>query len=68
MGRRVRRHFSILASYLVFFFNSLSVGGGESNWVHSARRPLIGLLLPAPGDYDGEFMWNEDWQGKPKYS
>jgi hypothetical protein len=30
--------------------------GVESNWVHSARRSLIGLLYPAPGDYDdGEF-------------
>jgi hypothetical protein len=30
----------------VFFFNSHSGGGGgvESNWVQSARRPLIGLL------------------------
>jgi hypothetical protein len=28
----------------------------ESDWVHSAQRPLIGLLQPAPGDYDdGEF-------------
>jgi hypothetical protein len=27
----------------------------ESNWVHSARRPLIGLLWPALGDYEGEF-------------
>jgi hypothetical protein len=26
-------------------------------------------IVPAPGDYDdGEFWWNEDWQGKPKYS
>jgi hypothetical protein len=27
----------------LFFFNSHS-GGVESNWVHSARRPLNGLL------------------------
>jgi hypothetical protein len=28
----------------------------ESNCVHSAQRPVIGLLQPAPGDYDdGEF-------------
>jgi hypothetical protein len=26
-----------------YFVNSLS-GGVESSWVHSARRPLIGLL------------------------
>jgi hypothetical protein len=26
-------------------------------------------IVPALGDYDdGEFWWNEDWQGKPKYS
>jgi hypothetical protein len=27
-------------------------------------------IVPAPGDYDdGVFIWwNEDWQGKPKYS
>jgi hypothetical protein len=27
-------------------------------------------IVPAPGDCDddGEFWWNEDWQGKPKYS
>jgi hypothetical protein len=26
-------------------------------------------IVPAPGDYvDGEFWWNEDWQGKHKYS
>jgi hypothetical protein len=35
----------------------------EFNWIHSARRPLIGLLETAPGDYD-----DGDWQGKPKYS
>jgi hypothetical protein len=28
---------------VINFFNSLSEGV-ESNWVHSARRPLIGLL------------------------
>jgi hypothetical protein len=26
-------------------------------------------IVPAPSDnVDGEFWWNEDWQGKPKYS
>jgi hypothetical protein len=26
-------------------------------------------IVPAPGDYDnGDFLWNEDWQGKPKCS
>jgi hypothetical protein len=26
-------------------------------------------IVPAPGDCeDGEIWWNEDWQGKPKYS
>jgi hypothetical protein len=32
----------------------------ESNWVHSALRPPIGLIVPAQGDYDegeiGEMM------------
>jgi hypothetical protein len=38
---------------LIFLIRLLWV---ESNWVHSARRPLIGLLKPNPSDYDnGEF-------------
>jgi hypothetical protein len=35
----------------IFFL--ICLVGVESNWVHSARRPLIGLFQPAPGDYDG---------------
>jgi hypothetical protein len=43
----------MLLNYL--FFNSHSVGWSP-NWVHSARRPLNGLLYFPPGDYyDGEF-------------
>jgi hypothetical protein len=39
------------------------------NWVHSARRPLNGLLyLPRVIVMMENFWWNEDWQGKPKYS
>jgi hypothetical protein len=33
-----------------------TVGGWSPNWVYSARRPLNGPIVPAPGDYDdGEF-------------
>jgi hypothetical protein len=45
--------------------------GVESNWVHLALWPLIGLLLPAPGDYDdGEiggmiFRGNRSIRRKP---
>jgi hypothetical protein len=55
----------------VFFFNSNS-GGMESNWVHSARRPPIGLFYLPPVDYeDGEFgemiigMENRSTRRKP---
>jgi hypothetical protein len=36
----------------------------ESSWFHSVRRPLIGLLWL----WRWRIWWNEDWQGKPKYS
>jgi hypothetical protein len=46
-----------------FFFNS-NGGGWSPNWVHSARRPLT-----CPGWlWWWRIWWNEDWQGKPKYS
>jgi hypothetical protein len=39
----------------MIFFN-LHSGGWSPNWVHSARRPLTGLLYLPPGDCeDGEF-------------
>jgi hypothetical protein len=36
----------MICVYLVeiTFFNCIVGGGVESNWVHSALRPLIGLL------------------------
>jgi hypothetical protein len=36
---------------IFFFFNS-HCGGWSPCWVHSALRPLNGLFVPAPGDYD----------------
>jgi hypothetical protein len=41
--------------------------GGWVNLVHSALRPLIGLLCQPRGDYDGEFG-GMIGRGKPKYS
>jgi hypothetical protein len=35
-----------------YLFLQFAWWGVESNWVHLARRPLIGLLWPAPADYD----------------
>jgi hypothetical protein len=43
--------FDILV-FRTFFFKFRIVRGVESNGVQSALRPPIGLLLPAPGDYD----------------
>jgi hypothetical protein len=40
----------------------------ESSWVHSARWPLIGLLYLPGSLWWWRIWWNEDWQGKPKYS
>jgi hypothetical protein len=45
------------------------VGWSETDWVHLVRRPLIGLLYQhrMVCEYGG-IWWNENWQGKPKYS
>jgi hypothetical protein len=44
-------------------------GGWSPNWVHSAPRPFTVLLyLPRVIVRMENFRWNEDWQGKPKYS
>jgi hypothetical protein len=41
----------------------------ESSWVYSARQLLIGLLyLPRVIMMMESSWWNEDWQGKPKFS
>jgi hypothetical protein len=43
--------FSLDLSVTLFFL--FEQWGGDSNWVHSARRPIV----PAPGDYeDKEFF------------
>jgi hypothetical protein len=51
----------------VLISNSHS-GGWSPNWVHSARRPLLAYCT-CPGWLCGfRIWWNENWQGKPKYS
>jgi hypothetical protein len=49
------------------FFNWYS-GGVESNWVHSALRPPVRLLCQSQWLRWWRNLWNDDWQGKPKYS
>jgi hypothetical protein len=46
-----------------FFFRSHS--GGRN---HSARRPLLAYCTYPGWLWAWRFLWNEDWQGKPKYS
>jgi hypothetical protein len=48
--------------------NLFSMGGG-SKLVHSTRRPLLAYCT-CPGWlwWRWRIWWNEDWQGKPKYS
>jgi hypothetical protein len=53
-----------------FFFNSHS-RGWSPNWIHLARRPLIGLLYLSRviARMENLVEWRfEDWQGKQKYS
>jgi hypothetical protein len=39
------------------------------DWVHLVRRPLFGLLYqPHMINDKWSSRWNENWQGKPKYS
>jgi hypothetical protein len=52
--------------YTIFLIRILG-GGVQLGPLGTAatNRPIV----PTPGDYDdGEFVWNDDWQGKPKYS
>jgi hypothetical protein len=49
------------------FVNSYS-GGWSPSWIHSARRPLNGLCTCPGWLWWWRIWWNEDWQGKPKYS
>jgi hypothetical protein len=49
----------------------MSVGGGETDWVHSVRRPLFDLLYQPRMIADDDKCWavgGMSWQGKPKYS
>jgi hypothetical protein len=46
-----------------------TVGGGESKLGPLGTSSTNWPTVPVPGDYDdGEFWWNDDSQGKPKYS
>jgi hypothetical protein len=44
--------------------------GVRWDWVHLVRRPLIDLLYQHRIIHDNVWSswWNENWQGKPKYS
>jgi hypothetical protein len=43
-------------------------GSWGPNWVHSARRPLLAYYTCPEWLWGWRIWWNEDWQGKPKYS
>jgi hypothetical protein len=49
------------------FFNWYS-GGVESNWVHSALRPLMAYCVSPGWLWWWRNWWNEGWQENPKYS
>jgi hypothetical protein len=59
-----------MVSTVSSFCGTLAYSGGwSSNWVHSAPRPFTVLLcLPRVIVRMENFRWNEDWQGKRKYS
>jgi hypothetical protein len=63
----LHRHICVFTLRSNFFFNSHS-GGWSPSWVHSARRPLNGLLYLPRWLWWWRIWWNEDWRGKPKYS
>jgi hypothetical protein len=52
--------------FFVFFFYFLGVGW---DWVHLVRRPIFSPNT-SPDDrwWVWSSRWNENWQGKPKYS
>jgi hypothetical protein len=50
-----------------FFFNSHS-GGWSADWVHLAHRPLLAYCTFPRWLWSWRIWWNEDWQGKQKYS
>jgi hypothetical protein len=49
-------------------FFLIGIVGVESNWVHSALWPPIGLLCQPGWLTWWRNWWNDNWQGKPKYS
>jgi hypothetical protein len=55
-----------LKSTSFFFFSFSGWGETESTWYVGHCRPIV----PAPDDrwWLWSSRWNEDWQGKPKYS
>jgi hypothetical protein len=44
------------------------VGRWSPNWIHSARRSLLIYCTCPIWMWGWRILWNEDWQGKPKYS
>jgi hypothetical protein len=58
--------FMPLALFIIIFYCAWW-GGTESTWYCGHYRPIV----PAPDDrwwWLWSSRWNEDWQGKPKYS
>jgi hypothetical protein len=51
----------------VSFLNSHN-GGWSPNWTHSARPPFLAYFTCLGWFWGWTTWWNEDWQGKPKYS
>jgi hypothetical protein len=55
--------------YLPFWPLTISHSGGWSPYsVHSARQPLLAYCTCPGWLWWWRIWWNEDWQGKPKYS
>jgi hypothetical protein len=72
IGLSIHLHTYVLTNSLVdclsFFFLIRIVGWWIPNWIHSARRPLL-VYCTCPGWLWGwRIWWNEERQGKPKYS
>jgi hypothetical protein len=66
-GFRDFTHVSSASMFVCFFL--IQIVGVESNWVHSARRPPNWPYCTCPWWLWGwRIWWNDDLQGKPKYS
>jgi hypothetical protein len=66
---------SMCASPLLLLGNGLAntfflfgIVGVESNWVHSALQPAMAYCAGPVWLWWWRNWWNDDWQGKPKYS